>query len=372
MSSESLHERYRRVHRIGQDCRITCSRNLLELYGHRHSYSTIQGLSSSFFFTYRRTFGPREQLLFPSGAFCDIFWPVAGQRFEALENLTYLFNATLVTHEGESNASAEASIRGYLREGMPVMVAISREVIQRHLGFDYVFPSFLSGLNFGGHWVVLTGIDDQRGTAWVFETDNLVPMEVPLEVLAAARTHGDNDPSFYLKSRNRWAVLVPPSQRPPLGHMIQAALTKVVANMTEAAATSEQMGLPALAKLRQELPGWWERDDLPLEKLKATVFMLRLSSDMIAGGSLGRRSFGIYLRQAERVLGEPRLGTAAACYGDAAELWGRLMDTLEARLFQGQGPSTFATPDVRELLDQLFDLEQRGFAQLESCFGGQR
>jgi hypothetical protein len=366
MTAPSLVESYLPAHRVGRDCRVTCVRNLLEFHGHCHSYATILGLSSNFFFTYRKSYLPRDVLLFPEGGFGDYFWPLSGQRLDAVENLAYLFNAELLTDRRQSPEEALDAIRPYLREGLPVMVALSRCVLQHFLGSTYAFPDYLSGIDFGCHWVVVAGIDDRRGIAWVYETDRLEVIELPLAVLAEARTLGDGEDDCFLQSRNRWAVLVPPAQAPPLAYMMRTALTKVACNMTSSAtgAGADAAALPALELFCRELPHWCERDDLPPKKLKATVLMACFNSETLAGGGLGRRNFGMFLRHAARVLREPRLGEAAGSYGEAAALWQQLFGLLERQLFHSAGPATFDIPELHGLLPRLLDSERRGCERL--------
>ncbi len=361
MSTESLLERYARVHRKGYDCRLTCSRNVMEYFGHQLSYSTLHGLSGTFFFVYRTTNEPLTRLLFPGGDIGRHFWPISGQQLEVMQNVAYLFNALLITGEDESLDA----IRPYLDEGVPVMVALCREELMKFRGVDFGENRwFPDGVGFGGHWVVLAGIDDRRGIARVFETDQREVLEVPLDVLRQVRSHGDGSESFLMKSRNQWAVLYPPERIPPFATLARTALHKVVHAMRHPPV--RQCGLQALEAFCRELPDWCEREDLGTEKLVATVKMLWLSSDLMVGGGMGRHSFGLFLRNAGRTLGADELTRAAESYATACKAWQRLTREVTREVLESAPPWTFRKPVIIDILAELRDAELAGFAGIEA------
>jgi len=368
MNPTTLLERYRRVHRPGQDCRITSARNLLELHGYRHSYATVQGLSSNFYFSYRTGFMPLDRLTFAGGDVCGHYFPVSGQRLEVLENLAYLYGAELVTGAGEDDARAQETLLAFLDEGIPVLVAVSRHVLGDYVGRPLRFPAYLGNIRFGGHFVTAVGHDRQRGTVSLFDTDHMQLLEVPLAVLARARTDGDHDAACVMQSHKRWAVFLPGSSAPPLGHLMRTALERSVqlwrAAPVDAAGAA---GLEGVRRLCAELPGWAERSDLSTDKLKATVFMLGMSSEMLSGGSLGRRCFGMFLRQAGSTLRSDSLLAAALDYGVLSELWQELIGEVKAQVFHEAGPRSLDQPAIHALLARLLEHEEQGYARL--CAG---
>jgi hypothetical protein len=367
MTAHTVLERYRRIHRPGQDCRVTSGRNILELYGYKHSYATVQGLSSNFFFSYRTAFSPLEQLTFAGGDVCAHYWPVSGQRIEVLENLAYLYNAELVTGVDQSPAAAQAALFAFLDQGIPVLVAVSRQALGRLLGQPLRFPPCLGNLQFGGHFVTVVGYDRQRATVQLFDTDHGHLLELPLAVLAEARIEGDHTAECIMQSRNRWAVFLPGSSVPPLAHRIRAALERTVHLWLGAGADDGgAAGLHGMRRLCAELPGWSERRDLPADKLKATAYVLHMSSEKIAGGGLGRRCFGMFLRQAGDALGSPMLHEAAGDYAVLAQLWRQLMTAVDTCVFDPAGPRSLDQPAIRALLAELLEREEQGFDRLQA------
>lgn len=365
MNPSTLIDRYRRVHRPGQDCRLTSGRNLLELYGYRHSYATVQGLASNFYFSYRTQFSPLERLTFAGGDFCAHYFAVSGQRLEVLENLAYLFNAELLGGVGQDDAAAEASLLAFLDQDIPVLLAVSRQVLGDYLGQSFALPPYMKGLRFGGHFVTAVGYDRGRGTVALFDTDHMQMLEVPLAVLAQARTDGDGDPDCLMQSNKRWAVFLPGTSAAKPARLMAMALERTLHLWRGAPADAGgAAGLEGLRRLCAELPGWTERADLPADKLRATAFMLRMTSEMLSGGSLGRRCFGMFLRQAGDTLRSDSLLAAAADYGLLSDLWGQLIGTVGQHVFDPAGPRSLDQPAIRALLAQLIEHEEQGLARV--------
>ena len=362
----SLAQRYRAVHRTGQDCRVTSARNLLELYGYRHSYATVQGLSSSFFFTYRKSFSPLDKLTFRGGNLCKYFWPVSGQRMDVLENLAYLFNASLIVREDQTSDEAEADMLTYIRAGLPVMVAISRHALATHLKKEYGYPPFFRGMRFGGHFVMVVEADEARRVATIFDTDHQEVIELPFDVLAKVRCEGDGDPDCFLQSRNRWAVFLPAGSVPSIKQAMASSLVRVVHNFRSAAKDPACTGgMTGLVAFCREVPSWQELAADDVDKLRATIFMMCMQSELISGGSLGRRPFGVFLRQAGEAMRESRILEAASHYAELTELWKKLFRILEIHVMQSDEVKSLRTPEVLNMLSHISDHEFAAFSKLE-------
>jgi hypothetical protein len=371
MTGHSLTERFKRIHRPGQDCRITSARNMLEFHGSRHSYATIQGLASSFYFSYRKEFSASDLLIFPGGNICDYYWPVSGQRLEVFENLAYLFNAELLTGSDQSPEAAEQTLLDFLREGVPVMVAVARFALAEYFEQPMSFPPYLGDLRFAGHFITVVGVDLVRRMAKILDTDHSQLQEIPLSVLARVRIEGDQEQNYFMRSRNRWVVFLPGKSHPPLTQLLSSALNRTL-HLLLATENSAVSGISGLSKFCAELPGWVEDPMLSVDKLKATVFLMRMASDKLAAGSLGRRSFGMFLRQAGESLGNKAFIQAAHHYSDLTGLWQRVLSTVESRVFAETGPQTLDVSELRDLLNQILALEMRGVEQLQAGCGALR
>jgi hypothetical protein len=363
-AAPGIKERFQRIHSPGRDCRLTCARDLLDYFGLRYSHSIVQGLSSAYHFSYARPEHHLQALLYPELDFRPYFFAVSGGVLEILENLAYLFNGRCLIQEQDPDDTALEAFRPYLAEGIPVLVAVCRDVVYDHLGLYYPpWPAYLGPLKFGGHWMPVVGLDDARGLVQMFETNRLPPVELPFEVLHQARTIGDGDPHYRMQSRNRWAVFLPSATPPPLPFLVRTALVKTVHAMSESpAARSGAGGLPALQRFCRELPHWAEQMSLP--SYKASLCMLRLNSAELSTGAMGRKGFGIFLRRAAAALGRPELESIAVDYALAAEAWQALIDLIEDDVLDPASTRVLPRAPLAAAAAEVSRLEQGAFERL--------
>jgi hypothetical protein len=346
---------------------MTSARNLLDMHGYRHSYATVQGLASSLYFSYHEYMTPFDVLTFMSTDMTGHYWPVIGQRPEVYENLAYLFNATYVSGSGQTPEEAEQSMLAFIRQGVPVMVALARFALAEHHRMSASIPPFMRDLLFAGHYIVVVAVDEATGMATYFDSDHSSRMEIPLSVLRRLRTEGDGADNCFMQSHNRWAVFVPGSQAPALKDQMHASLVRTLHNWKcQADRPGTQSGMPGLKMFAAALPGWTERPELPVDKLKATVFILRMASEKISGGSLGRRGFGMFVRQANEVLAARTLAEAAGIYAELTVCWADLMGLLHSRIFGEAAPRSLDVPEVRALLGRIVEHEAAGLQALEA------
>lgn len=370
MHETSLYRRYHEAHQPGKDCRITSARNLLEMYGHRHSYAIVQGLAGSFFFTYRRAFSALDRLTFPDLDVTKYYWPVSGQRMEVLENLAYQFNALLVMRSGQTSEEAERDLLEYLRQDVPVMVAVSRESLARHFGKPYGYPPFLRNLHFGGHFITVVAAEERRRVVAAFDTDHTEVLEVPFGVLAEARVDGGNKATCFMQSQNRWAVLIPGTSVPRLEQMCGSALVRIIHMFRSAEDDTQHIGgFRALNRFCDEVLSWNELTARDPDLLRATVYMLRMNSDLISGGSVGRRHFGMFVRRAAELLRSRNLLAAAIAYAELTKLWNDLLDHIERSVLGQRTIQSLDVPAVRETLLSIRDREQSAMSRIERAMG---
>ena len=361
--------RYGRHHFSGMDCRLTALRNLLDYFGIKESFAGVVGMSSSHGFTYRpRPLRGAERLLHPDLDFTEHFYAISGSRTDCIEQAATTYNAEL---EGNYPDDAERSLdrmRVYLREGVPVMVAVSRRALATRMGRAYDMPAFMQGIDFGGHWVVLAGIDDRRKTVTLFESDWPRPVELAQDEFRRLRCLGDDRDNCFMKSRNRWMAFVPSGEQPPRAQLVGVALAKCLFRLRmRGRGGSAARGLHGIRTLANELPGWVVSKELSLEKLRATVFMLRLQSDALGGGGLGRREFTKFLGGAARECRSDALASAAASCGRAGAGWDRLVARLTG-VFEPGFRSMAA--DVGSVLRDIVDAEERVADGIEAYVGG--
>lgn len=363
MSGVDLMARYGSHHFPGPDCRVTSLRNLLDYFGTKESYSWVAGLSSSVGFTYRVGATAKDRLLDPDLDYLAYFRPISGYRVDCLDRAAQNYSAMLQGNHPDDPDESFDLMRRYLREGIPVLAAVSRRLLAKQ---PYQFPRCLKGIDFGGHWTMVVGIDDERKVVTLFDTDARTPMELSHDEFQRARSHGDGHDRMFMKSRNRWMVFVPASEQPPKPHLVTVALTRVLAQMrTRGTDGVVYHGLHGIEHLAQELPTWRATDTWPADSLKATAFMLRVNNVLSAGGC-GRKSFAAFLRRASAVCQSDALERAGVAAKDAASHWDALIVAVHAVAFSGDGSGTFDTPAMRDRLGRIVDAEHTVADEMQS------
>jgi Domain of unknown function (DUF4872)/Butirosin biosynthesis protein H, N-terminal len=357
-------ERFQQIHSPGRDCRLTCARDLLDYFGLRYSHSVVQGLSSAYLFSYVGPEHDAQGLLYPDLDFREYFCAVSGGVMEIFENLAYLFNGRYLVQEQDPSDTALEALRPYLKADLPVLVAVCRDLVYDHLGLQHPpWPAYLGSLKFGGHWMAVVGVDDRRRMVQMFETNQTPPVELPFEVLHAARTAGDGVAHFRMQSRNRWAVFVPSSTPPPLPGLFRTALVKTVHAMTESAsARSGASGLRALTAFCRDVPHW--ADQMSAQRYKASLYMLRLNSVGLSTGAMGRKGFGIFLRRAAALLGIAELESIAFEYAAAADAWQALVGLIDDDVLDERSSSIVAPEPLATAAGAIYEHEQRAFERL--------
>ena len=360
MPRSALHlENYGKHHFVGSDCRITCLRNIFDYLGIKVSYATLFGLSSSFHFGYRDGFGPLEFLQYPDRNCLEHFLPISGTRLDCAENLAFNYSATIQGNFPDDAETSLARLRNFTKQGLPVMVAVSRQAIGRYLGWKDDTPGFLGDIYFGEHWLVLTSVNDAANSVTVFEPDIPRPVEMPLAVFQQARGHGDEDSKCFLKSRNRWIVLLPPRPAPPKQDLIRTALTKTLFLMTSPSGQEfVHYGLDGLRTFSNALLSWEPVCDRYEDRLKATAWMLYVQGEIVASGGLGRKVYASYLRQSAAVCRSASLREAADCCAEAAHHWTSLIGRIKTCLLSDRVSSLKDDPEIATLLRLILSREE--------------
>lgn len=353
------------VHSLGRDCRLTAARDVLHYFGFPHSPAIVYGLSASYNFSYVSSEKSLRSLLWPElGEVArDHFLTVSGHRLEVFENLAYAFGGILHQREREPLESLLQTIDAHLAEGIPVLVAVCQQKVLERVGRPYRWPAYLKLSGFGGHWVQVVGMDPARHTVTLLESNQREPIDLSFAALEEARGYGEELPDFLMKSRGRWAVFVPSSEPPPLAEQARCALVKAVYGMSDGLGQgSGEGGLAGLCRFSREFPAW--PDWLPLPKYKASLFMLKVTSEGLLSGSLGRRGFGIFLRRAGSELRCPPLKEAALEYGEAAGAWEALVTRIGPEVLDPASEAVLPREETAPLCAEVYARESRAFEKL--------
>ncbi len=221
-------------------------------------------------------------------------------------------------------------------------------------------PYWRARTPFGGHRVVLAGLDEGRGLAWLADTDRPDLEEVSLADLDAARSA--LAPPFPVEGRP-WLEVDAPRRPRPVAEAVRGALRRQAAGMLEGGARS---GVAALERFAAELTAWPERTRDERDLARCLRFAYQVIEVRGTGGSLFRRLYARFLREAEAaVAGLAELGLAARMDG-LAEGWTRLAMALKEL---GEGGVRIVPAGVLGEARALAEGERKFFEDVAAAFG---
>jgi len=330
----------------GQHCVTTALRHLFLHHGHPLSEEMLFGLSSGLGFWY----GDFKVFVAPMVSF-----RIGVGEFE--KNLAARLNVKLPIERTSSAKKAHECLKAALLRNQPVML--------------YVDMAFLRYLNlppdahFGGHSIVVFGIDEEAGVAYVSDRDGKdhrmtlnadeIPEDVhlvPLDELANAR--GSAYKPF--PPKNAWVTLDADGFVSPNAATIAAAIYKNAHAMLNPPIKS--LGVKGIHTFANSVLNWTAFAD---DKLKLAAFNGFIMIDQ-AGGTGGggfRRMYGNFLLECGRLLSADALLSAGEAYLHVSGGW----DEIGRLLFQ-----IFTTQDralLRQISSQIFVLYDKEIGVLQ-------
>jgi len=291
MSMKKLVEGF--VHRPGVHCESSASRDVFEHHGFRFSEEMIFGLGSGLGFVYWK--GRRMS------------YPFVGGRAKGLvENLCGNLGVALKVHTTSGRKKAYRAVRELIGRDTPVVINV-----------DMPFLSYL-GLpgeaHFGGHCVVVAGLDEEEGVAYVADTEFKELQKASLRELEAARASGFKP----FPPRNRWFTFTFPEALTPMDAAIRSAIRKTVETMLYSPAGF--LGVKGIRRFAGDV-GEWPGEYPPGECawLYGVVHVF-LEEDGTGGGCF-RYLYSRFLREVGEVIGDDRYSVLAGEYHRVGQKW---------------------------------------------------
>jgi hypothetical protein len=262
-------------HRPGVHCGSTALSNALRVRGLDLSEPMAFGLGAGLGF---------ECLHHPAGTPSHLLLG----RTPALErHACEVLGAPVVERKAKDAAEALAGVRAALGRGLAPILFTELSLL----------PYWHARTPFGGHRVVLAGMDGERGVAVLADTGWPGLQEVTLIELEAARAAVA--PPLATGGRPWLEVEAPPRQR-PLAEAVLDALRRQAHDLLKP--PDGQGGIPVLERFAAELAEWPERaiDDDDLARcFRAAYQVIEVRG---TGGGLFRRLYARFLREVERVV----------------------------------------------------------------------
>lgn len=217
-------------------------------------------------------------------------------------------------------------------------------------------PYWRTRTPFGGHRVLLCGVDEAGGTALLADTDRPGLEEVTLDALDRAREAVA--PPFGAPGRP-WLEVDAPAAPRPLPEAIGDALRRQARDML--LDPDGLAGVSALERLAAELPEWPARARDEADRAWCLRFAYQVIEVRGTGGGFFRRLYARFLAEAEAAVpGLAALGLAARMERIAAD-WSRLAAALREA---GDAAGAGVAPAGLALARDLAAAERRFFEDL--------
>jgi hypothetical protein len=338
------------AHRLGINCGSSPFRDVLEHAGFNFTEDMIFGLGSGLNLAYHHGDG-----LVPEPHWRAPLTIITGRSIAPYEEAASVLGVQIYSRRNFDASRARRHLEENLARGVPVVCDIDREEMLPLLGQENPLTTRF-GWRFGGHKTIVIGYDAERNTATIVENMLPEPVTVPLDMLGRMR----ESPGALYPPENHCFVVSPPRTLQRTEVAVKMALAKNVQTMRHP--EYRGTGLAAVDWMVEELAGW--PDLLDPERLEASILMAWVQSEHLGGGGMYRGMYARFLRQADDLLGEPKLVAAAKVYRALARQWSELIGLMKGALDRGDFRA-FGSPELRGLVASIGRGEHEGVDLLE-------
>jgi hypothetical protein len=328
------------IHRIGYHCESSSMRDLFELYGFPMSEAMAFGLDATLGFGFFDTTG---QASFMPESEIPFFLGGKQGTIEPNSLACRLLGITLRKQSFTNADKAWEQSKRMLKQYIPLILRVDIAYMP-YEGFD----EEMEEIHFGGHAVVLGGYDEEKGVAYIADTEFEGFQEVPIDILKTARssTYG---PKFMHPGNTQFSMTRrADGKHPPLAAGVKLAIQKVVSNMLRPSMNTN--GILGLKQFANSLLTWEEKLDKTITNSKGkevslAQLMFELTHGYIETWGTGGGSFRkLYKEFLEELLVHPVLKEGPRAWNleefnileesillisDSAQNWTLIAETLK-------------------------------------------
>jgi hypothetical protein len=299
----------------GHHCITTAMRHIFVHHGYDISEEMLLGLGSGLSFFY--------------GEYKVMPFPFIGMRerigyFE--ESLARCLNIDIQIYQTNSVKKAYNTLKELISQDIPVMIYVDMAYLK--------YLNLSEDAHFGGHAIVVFGIDEEEGITYVSDrddtrqkitlNDNEVPIDfhvVSLEELEKAR--GSKYKPF--PPKNKWLTF----DFTHIKTIDKSVITSAIRETTEKMINPpiKNLGIKGIRTCAQKVLGWKNFDD---EKLKWSAFNGFIFINQIGGTGGGgfRKMYGNFLREGGTLINSEELTRLGDEYFAIGKEWDNIADNF--------------------------------------------
>jgi len=315
-------------------------RDLFEYYGFPMSEPMAFGLDATMGFGF---FDIAGQISFVPESDIPFFLGGKQGTIEPNSLACRLLGITLRKQSFTNEDKAWDESKNMINQDIPLLLRVDIAYMP-YEGFD----NEMEEAHFGGHAVVLGGYDEEKGVAYIGDTEFEGFQEVPIDILKTARSslYG---PKFLHPSNTQFSMTPrTDGKHPPLAAGVKLAIQKVVNNMLRPSMNTN--GIQGLKQFANSLLTWGEKLNKTIinskgKEIALSRLMFELTHGYIetwgTGGSSFRKLYKGFLeelllhpelKEGPRAWNSNEFGILEECIpiiGDSAQNWTLIADTLK-------------------------------------------
>ena len=310
------------LHRPGVHCESSALRDIFEFYGFTFSESMIFGLGSGLGFIY--WYG--KQMPYPF---------VGGRARDLHKNLCNNLGVSVKVNKTSSKTKAYEALRKLIAEDVPVMIHVDMPFL-KYLGLP-------KEAHFGGHVVVVAGIDENKGVVYIADTNFEKLQTATLKELEEARASKFKP----FPPENKWFTFDFSSELTSLKRAIKIGINKTVKTMSEP--PIRNLGTRGIQHFANEIVKWpkeYPPIKLPFQQLYEVTYIM-LEEDGTGGGFF-RYLYSKFLKEASEYLGIKEVADLGEQYRHVGEKW-----TKVAHLIRDIPSNPTNTIEIKEILLEI-------------------
>ncbi|MFQ6102273.1 MAG: BtrH N-terminal domain-containing protein [Anaerolineae bacterium] len=258
------------------------------------------------------------------------------------------------TYTTSSARKARQTLLGMLDAGQPVM-------IQCDMGFLPYFDFGDTDYHFGWHVVVVCGYDPSTRQVLIADRDEELH---PLSMEDLEKARGSTYKPF--PPRHKWYTFDFSNKRQPDAREVREAIAEQAKEMLEPPISNIGVkGIRKAARRALKWPDQMDEDALRLTLFNAYIF---IDAEGGSGGGIFRYMFSRFLREAARIIEDPRMDESADEFQRIGDGWQEVAEIFK----QGWEAEDAATvlPETTTRMMEIADLEEAAWMQLRELVKG--